>query len=229
MRRTPISLRTHGSNAAVQFHGPDRVVVTTSNGTNLLYSILPAPASRTKGATNEVYALPGGDKAEEAWPKGPGEGGELEGIILQAEGVRSMSIGEGIGSCVAAGLICLKGLMLIRRWFCSVCLTDSDLLLAVQDPPSLRIVPFPAPASSATSSASRLPFGRQPPPPPRRGSGWDSLPNGLHGETASETIILTDWDWLVGRDRTNGEWPTLGTKDCLWTHDRAPSQSRSHT
>ncbi|GAA5979590.1 hypothetical protein JCM10908_002976 [Rhodotorula pacifica] len=181
IRRTPLSLRTHGSNAAVHFHGSTRIVVTTSNGTNLLYSIQPAP--RAKGATVEVYVLPGGEKASEAWPKGPGEGNELEGIILKPEGERSMAIGEGIGS---------------------ICLTEHDLLIAVQDPPSLRVIPFPAPASTPTASTSRLAFHRQAPPMvPRRGSGWDSVPSGLTGETASETIVMSDWDWLIGRDRAD--------------------------
>ncbi|GAA5876832.1 hypothetical protein JCM3774_000784 [Rhodotorula dairenensis] len=183
IRRTPLSLRTHGSNAAVHFHGPNRLVVTTSNGTNLLYSIQPAPVTRGKGATAEVYVLPGGEKANEAWPKGPGEGNELEGIVLKPEGERSMAVGEGVGS---------------------ICLTEHDLLVAVQDPPSLRVIPFPAPAPSPIASASRLAFSRHPPSAPlRRGSGWDSVPSGLTGDTASETVVMSGWDWLVGRDRTD--------------------------
>ncbi|TKA57063.1 hypothetical protein B0A53_01019 [Rhodotorula sp. CCFEE 5036] len=183
IRRTPLSLRTHGSNAAVHFHGFNRLVVTTSNGTSLLYAIQPAPATRGKGATAEVYVLPGGEKAGEAWPKGPGEGNELEGIVLKPEGERSMAIGEGIGS---------------------ICLTEHDLLLAVQDPPSLRVIPFPAPAPTPNASSSRLAFSRPTPPAvPRRGSGWDSVPSGVTGETASETIVMGDWDWLIGRDRTD--------------------------
>ncbi|BGP53439.1 WD40 repeat protein [Rhodotorula sphaerocarpa] len=181
IRRTPFSLRTHGSNAEVQFHHPDRIVVTTSNGTNLLYSVQPAPASRTHTAGCEVYVLPGQpEKAVEAWPKGPGEGHELAGIVLKPEGERIMAAGDGVGA---------------------VCMTDHDLLIGVQDPPSLRIVPFPAPLSHNPSSLSRLTFSRQPAAPLRRGSGWDSLPAGLDGAVASETTDLREWTWLVGRDR----------------------------
>ncbi|GAA6048193.1 hypothetical protein JCM3770_003704 [Rhodotorula araucariae] len=186
LRRTPLSLRTHGSNASVHFHGPARIIVTTSTGHHLLYSVVPAAAASTsRQTTNAVYVLPGGDKAAEAWPKGPGEGHELEGIVLLGDGERGMAVGEGVGC---------------------VCVTPSDLLVAVQDPPILRIVPFPAPASeSASTSSSRLPtFGKPAPPVPlqRRVSGWESLPPGTGtGEGASEAIVLDEWEWLVGRDR----------------------------
>ncbi|GAA6008268.1 RIC1 family protein [Rhodotorula paludigena] len=188
LRRTPLSLRTHGSNASVHFHGSSHLIVTTSSGHHLLYSIVPATASNSsRRPTNEVYVLPGGDKAAEAWPKGPGEGQDLEGIVLRGEGERGMGIGDGVGC---------------------VCVTPSDLLVAVQDPPMLRIIPFPSPAQQpeASTSASRLPtFGKPAPPPPpttlRRGSGWESLPNGMSGEGGSEAVVLDEWDWLVGRDR----------------------------
>ncbi|GJN88122.1 hypothetical protein Rhopal_001078-T1 [Rhodotorula paludigena] len=183
LRRTPLSLRTHGSNASVHFHGSSHLIVTTSSGHHLLYSIVPATAaSSSRRQTNEVYVLPGGDKAAEAWPKGPGEGQDLEGIVLRGEGERGMGIGDGVGC---------------------VCVTPSDLLVAVQDPPMLRIIPFPSPAQQpeASTSASRLPtFGKPAPAPPptapRRGSGWDSLPNGMSGEGGSEAVVLDEWDWL---------------------------------
>ncbi|BGP45572.1 WD40 repeat protein [Rhodotorula kratochvilovae] len=186
LRRTPLSLRTHGSNASVHFHGPTRLVVTTSSGHHLLYSIVPAAAaSASRRTTNEVYVLPGGEKAAEAWPKGPGEGHELEGIVLRGDGERGMAVGEGVGC---------------------VCITPSDLLVAVQDPPILRIVPFPSLAPEpASTSTSRLPaFGKSAPPPPvqRRGSGWESLPAGMGtADGASEAVVLDEWEWLVGRDR----------------------------
>lgn len=40
--------------------------------------------------------LPGGEKAKEVWPDGPGEGGELEGVVLKGEGERGMAIGDGV-------------------------------------------------------------------------------------------------------------------------------------
>ncbi|GAA5849964.1 hypothetical protein JCM9279_002475, partial [Rhodotorula babjevae] len=190
LRRTPFSLRTHGSNASIHFHGPTRIIVTTSTGHHLVYSIVPASTAATTGrrpTTNEVYVLPGGDKAQEAWPKGAGEGQELQGIVICGDGERGMAIGEGVGC---------------------VCVTPSDLLVAVQDPPILRIVPFPSPVvpdSSASSSTSRLPtFGKTPATPSlqRRASGWESLPQGLGAqESASDAVPLSEWDWLVGRDR----------------------------
>ncbi|BGO89111.1 hypothetical protein NBRC10512_003856 [Rhodotorula toruloides] len=190
LRRTPISLRTHGSNAAVHFHGPSRLVVTTSSGHHLLYSFSPVVTNPNRKGANDVYVLPGGEKAAQAWPKGPGEGQALEGIVLRGEGERGMAIGDGVGC---------------------VCVTPSDLLVAVQDPPSLRVIPFPNISSEASASTSRLPtFGRPAPPPvQRRGSGWDSLPAGLAGEGESEAVVLDEWDWLVGRDRKDVSISTL--------------------
>lgn len=98
----------------------------------------------------------------------------------------------------------------------SVCVTPSDLLVAVQDPPILRIVPFPStvvPDSSASSSTSRLPtFGKAPAAPSlqRRASGWEGLPQGLGAhEGASDAVPLSEWEWLVGRDRDDGASPFL--------------------
>ncbi|GAA5924449.1 RIC1 family protein [Sporobolomyces koalae] len=201
LKRTPVSLRTHGSNHLVHFHSSTRLVVTTTSGHTLLYSI--APVSHKQ---NHVYVLPGGDKVREVWPQGAGEGQELEGICLQGAGERSMQVGDGVGC---------------------VCVTRSDLLIAVQDPPSLRIIPFPvstnrssaklnsAPSSSrlsrfpSTISLSSLPSPLPAPALARRGSGWEGIPgsvpshspNNATGGGDSDVIVLDDWDWLVGRDR----------------------------
>ncbi|GAA5829201.1 hypothetical protein JCM11251_004158 [Rhodosporidiobolus azoricus] len=203
LRRTPLSLRTHGSNASVVFHGPSRLIVTTTNGHHLIYTISPiasGEATRTR-RSGAVYVLPGGEKAKEVWPDGPGEGGELEGVLLRSEGERGMAVGDGIGC---------------------VCATSSDLLVAVQDPPCLRVIPFPASTSlvSTNDSSSRLPLlnvipsssrnssttslnttvsekkGHQ-----RRTSAWEGLPAGLNGEGESEAVVLDEWEWLVGRDK----------------------------
>lgn len=101
----------------------------------------------------------------------------------------------------------------------SVCVTPSDLLVALQDPPILRIVPFPSsssgssPHESASSSTSRLPtFGKPVPAPApplgRRASGWEALPAGMGaGEGTSDAVTLSEWEWLVGRDRSDGASP----------------------
>jgi hypothetical protein len=96
LRRTPLSLRTHGSNASVAFHSPVRLIITTTSGHHLLYSIsLATPVGSRRG--NSVYVIPGGDKGAKQWPKGPGEGHELEGIVLRSEGERGMPVGDGVG------------------------------------------------------------------------------------------------------------------------------------
>ncbi|GAA5919951.1 hypothetical protein JCM6882_000223 [Rhodosporidiobolus microsporus] len=203
LRRTPLSLRTHGSNASVHFHGPSRLIVTTTTGYHLLYTIstiASGEATRTR-RSGAVYVLPGGEKAKEVWPDGPGEGGELEGVVLRSDGERGMAVGDGIGC---------------------VCITSSDLLVAVQDPPCLRVIPFPSSLgpSSPNDSSSRLPLlnvipsssrnssttslhtgaaekkGHQ-----RRSSAWEGLPAGLNGEGESEAVVLDEWEWLVGRDK----------------------------
>jgi hypothetical protein len=108
----------------------------------------------------------------------------------------------------------------------SVCITTTDLLVAVQDPPSLRVLPFPTAASAIpeTPSSSRLPLVTVVPSASRnssstslhtdgtpsrpshnrRSSTWEGLPAGLSGEAGSEAIMLDEWDWLVGRDRESG-------------------------
>jgi hypothetical protein len=103
LRRTPISLRTHGSNASLHFHGPSRIVLTTSTGHHLIYkidTIGTGEATRTR-KSGAVYVLPGGEKAKEVWPDGPGEGGELEGVVLRSEAERGMAVGDGVGWCVS--------------------------------------------------------------------------------------------------------------------------------
>ncbi|GAA5895098.1 Ric1p [Sporobolomyces salmoneus] len=194
LKRTPISLRTYGSNSTVHFHSPTRLVVTTTTGHTLLYSISPIVAGKSKDS-NKVYVLPGGEKSRELWPRGSGEGEDLEGICLKGEGERSIQVGEGIGC---------------------VCVTPADLIVSVLDPPSLRIIPFPSTsfpgsaASSVPSSAppssrlSRFPstisLNSQPAPQMgRRASGWEGSSAGPGKD--SEVIVLDDWDWLVGRDR----------------------------
>ncbi|GAA5973403.1 hypothetical protein JCM11641_003115 [Rhodosporidiobolus odoratus] len=201
LRRTPLSLRTHGGNASVTFHGSRRIVVTTTGGHHLLYSISPigtGEATRTR-KSGAVYVLPGGEKAKEVWPDGPGEGGELEGVVLKGEGERGMAIGDGV-SCVST--------------------TSTELLVAVQDPPSLRVVPFPSNPIPETPSTGRLPLinvvpsssrnssttSLHTPATPekkvhqRRSSAWEGLPVGVSGEAGSEVIVLDEWEWLVGRD-----------------------------
>ncbi|SCZ92024.1 BZ3500_MvSof-1268-A1-R1_Chr5-3g08288 [Microbotryum saponariae] len=198
LRRTPLSLRTHGSNSLVAFHTPTRLVVTTTSGHHLLYSIDSAASvnHRTK-SNNDVYTVPGGQKGDAMWPKGPGEGANLQGIVLRAEAERGLAIGDGVGC---------------------VCLTPHSLILAIQDPPTLRIVPFPSPSSSATDSNQAH---QQPPPaipPPsssvnfnaftdrpghaREGSGWDALATGFNPAAPSEaeTVVLDEWPWLINCD-----------------------------
>ncbi|GAA5952681.1 hypothetical protein JCM21900_000402 [Sporobolomyces salmonicolor] len=186
LRRTPVSLRTHGSNASVHFHSSTRLIITTTSGHHLLYSISLASAGSRKG--NSIYVLPGGEKAAAMWPKGPGEGHEVEGIMLMGEAERGMAVGDGVGC---------------------VCITPSDLLVSVLDPPSLRVIPFPSTAPAASSGRlSRYPSSSMlsaasASPSSRRGSGWESLANGLKGDGESEAIVLDEWDWLVGKDRGN--------------------------
>jgi RAB6A-GEF complex partner protein 1 len=96
LRRSPLSLRTHGSNATVAFHSPSRLIITTTSGHHLLYSIsLTSPVGSRRG--NSVYTVPGGAQGAKMWPKGPGEGHDLEGIVLRAEGERGMPVGDGVG------------------------------------------------------------------------------------------------------------------------------------
>ncbi|BGP18933.1 hypothetical protein JCM10213_005480 [Rhodosporidiobolus nylandii] len=219
LRRTPVSLRTHGSNASVTFHGPRRLVVTTTSGTHLIYSISPigtGEATRTR-KSGAVYVLPGGEKAKEVWPDGPGEGGELDGVLLRGEGERGMALGEGIGC---------------------VCTTSTDLLVAVQDPPSLRVVPFPSASVPETPSSSRLPIITVLPSPSRnssttslsmlsasegkshgrKNSTWEGLPAGVSGEGESEVVVLDEWEWLVGRDKGSA---TITSLTALSSHSPA--------
>ncbi|GAA6007995.1 hypothetical protein JCM11491_006569 [Sporobolomyces phaffii] len=200
LKRSPISLRTHGSNAHVAFHSDARLVVTTTTGHSLLYKITPLG--------RRVYALPGGDKAREQWPRGPGEGpDEIPGVALEGDGERSIQVGDGIGC---------------------VCVTGLDLIVSVLDPPSLRIIPFPSPPSSSSSSSSSFPTPAPTSPPAlsrlsrfpstislsatptpsvsmaRRGSGWEGSTAGQATTTRdSQVVVLDDWDWLVGRDRSD--------------------------
>ena len=100
----------------------------------------------------------------------------------------------------------------------SVCVTTSDLFISVLDPPSLRIIPFPTSVPSPSPRTPTTPLPRlsrfpstlslnQPNPPSmsRRGSGWEGLPgvNGAGGE--SEVVVMSDWDWLIGRDKQDGK------------------------
>ena len=90
------SLRTHGPNATLVFHSTARIVITTTSGHHLLYSITPADTVLAKRG-NTAYVLPGGDKGSKAWPRGPGEGRDVEGIVLREEGTRGMAVGDGVG------------------------------------------------------------------------------------------------------------------------------------
>ncbi|KAK4051297.1 WD40 repeat protein [Microbotryomycetes sp. JL221] len=174
LKRSPVSLRTHGSNASVTFHGPSRLIITTTSGHHLLYSITLAtpPGSRK---SNAVYIVPGGDKATQQWPKGPGEGHELEGIVLRSEGERGTAVGDGIGC---------------------VCVTDHSLLVAIQDPPTLRIIPFPTFTSTPQHGLHQQSVNVS-----RRNSGWESLPPHLRSAGDTEAIVLDEWPWLVGREQ----------------------------
>ncbi|KDE04043.1 hypothetical protein MVLG_05482 [Microbotryum lychnidis-dioicae p1A1 Lamole] len=200
LRRTPLSLRTHGSNSLVAFHTPTRLVVTTTSGHHLLYSIDSAASlnHRTK-SNNDVYTVPGGQKGDAVWPKGPGEGANLQGIVLRGEAERGLAIGDGVGC---------------------VCLTPHSLILAIQDPPTLRIVPFPSPFFSDSASDSNQAHHQPPPPIPptsssvnlnaftdrpghaRKGSGWDALATGFNPTAPSEaeTVVLDEWPWLINCD-----------------------------
>ncbi|GAA6063151.1 hypothetical protein JCM10212_006309 [Sporobolomyces blumeae] len=218
LKRTPVSLRTHGSNSLVHFHSRDRIVITTTSGHSLLYSLGPIHQhNKAKNRkANDVYVLPGGEKAKDLWPAGPGEGQDLEGIVIRGEGERSIQVGDGVGC---------------------VCVTPSDLLVSVLDPPSLRIIPFPRPSTQlAPSLSSRPSVGRLSRFPStaslqlgspggggggsggassskdlassstatlaaRRGSGWEGLAHGQRGDGESEAVVLDEWEWLVGRDR----------------------------
>ncbi|GAA6025117.1 hypothetical protein JCM10207_000636 [Rhodosporidiobolus poonsookiae] len=230
LRRTPVSLRTHGGNSRATFHGPARLIVTTTTGHHLLYSISPigaGEATRTR-KSGAVYVLPGGEKAREVWPEGPGEGGELEGVVLRGEGERGVALGDGIGC---------------------VCATDTDLLVAVQDPPSLRVIPFPSstrpdpsstsrlplinvlPPSSANSSTASLPLPHPASPEKkghkRRPSAWEGLPAGVSGEGETEVEVLDDWEWLVGRDRESVTITSLTALPSSSSSDPGPAPTPS--
>lgn len=60
-------------------------MLTTSHGHILLYGIHPTSGS---GGKNPVYGIPGGEKGAREWPRGAGEGAELEGVVLKFEGVK---------------------------------------------------------------------------------------------------------------------------------------------
>lgn len=99
LRRSPVSLRTQGSNASLSFHSPTRLVITTTAGHHLLYSLTP-PHPRNPRRPDTVYALPGAERGRAAWPPGPGEGRDIEGLVLRALGERGMPVGDGVGWCV---------------------------------------------------------------------------------------------------------------------------------
>lgn len=107
LRRTPISLRTQGSNASLSFDSPSRLVITTNSGHHLLYSLTP-PNPPNARKPNIVYALPGGEKGRMAWPPGPGEGRPMEGLVLRALGERGMPVGDGVGWCVSNWALCIQ-------------------------------------------------------------------------------------------------------------------------
>lgn len=95
LHRSATSLRAHGTNASLVFVSPTRLVVTTTTGHHLLYSINRAPpiGGRT---SSEVYVLPGGPRGSATWARGPGEGRPLEGVVIRSEGERSMAVGDGV-------------------------------------------------------------------------------------------------------------------------------------
>lgn len=119
--RSSSSLRTHGPNSSLLFHSPTRLVVTTTTGHLLLYSLTPTTSTSTPAASpfspltsfgrspvsngtlekgEKVYVIPGGEKGSAAWPKGAGEGGDVRGLILREEGWRGGGIDEGVGAYV---------------------------------------------------------------------------------------------------------------------------------
>lgn len=73
----------------------------------------------------------------------------------------------------------------------SVCAATHSLFIAVNDPPSLRIVPFPVaygdPGPRTSNSREE-----------GRSSGWDGLGAALKGGGESEAVVLDDWKWLIG-------------------------------
>lgn len=95
LRRTPHSLRTHGSNASIAWHSSVAFVITSTSGHHLLYSLSPVLA--TAKTTPSAYVLPGGEKGAKLWPNGPGEGKPLVAMLLRGEGERGMGVGEGVG------------------------------------------------------------------------------------------------------------------------------------
>ncbi|KAL8291705.1 hypothetical protein RQP46_001963 [Phenoliferia psychrophenolica] len=108
-----------------------------------------------------------------------------------------------------------------------VCTTPDSLLVAILDPPSLRIVPFPSFAPD--------PFARTPPPPgalnthQRRGSTWNALSHGMNQRGESEAVVLDDWRWLIGNDVTISALTLLSQPRTLPTDDSPtpPSPSSS--
>lgn len=97
----------------------------------------------------------------------------------------------------------------------SVCLTPHSLLVAVQDPPSLRVIPYPTPNSHGSAAFTQAPPShdeRQ-----RRGSGWEGLPGNLSSGGDTEAIVLDEWKWLIGRDRGDCERPACCLGDILLT------------
>lgn len=77
------------------FRSSNQFLVTTTAGHQLLYSITDA-ASLSSKRGNSAYVLPGGEKGNKAWPKGPGEGRDVEGIIIRSDGERGMNVGDGV-------------------------------------------------------------------------------------------------------------------------------------
>lgn len=97
LRRNAGSLRRHGSNASVYFDSPTSLVVTTTLGHHLLYSLFSPVRNAAKSS---AYVLPGGEKEKANWPDGAGEGTAMLGLVLTADGERTETMGEGVGWCV---------------------------------------------------------------------------------------------------------------------------------
>ncbi|KAH8917166.1 RIC1-domain-containing protein [Atractiella rhizophila] len=130
VRRTAQSLRTHGPNKSVVWK-PDGTVfaVQTRSNTVFFYSIalIPPPA-------DTVYKVP----SSATFGTGPGEGGEMKGVLVEGVGDAGLGVGEGVG-CMAA--------------------TPTHLLVSILNPASIRSIPWPSPPTLPKDQTSI-------PPPP---------------------------------------------------------------
>lgn len=89
-----------------------------------------------------------------------------------------------------------------------VCTTETELLVSILDPPSLRIIPFPTLApmpapptpnlDGSSPNARMIASGSGTTTP--SGRGWEGLGLGWYGGAESEVVVLDEWSWLEGDD-----------------------------